>query len=363
MEEKKFQFLFTKEIEGNLMIPLKDGKIIFYYFREDYNIFIYNEKTFQKLFEIDLISKIKQLNEEKEYFFNLQYGFDKNKNSIKELDNGIILLGLYKYLLELKLYKNSYDLKIIKKFDDIILDINELSDKRIIVLTTNDIIEINENNKEYNIKVKYTIKENWKMIAKSLTNKYYKDFNQYFYSNVLPNHKLLLKSFSTEYYLFRRCNRSPYPQISNSKFVLIDLKNFEEISSTETFENYNEYIVLENGIIIQSSYHLIIYDINTLKLIKDIYFPNLYGHIHKFNNQQLLVFSEDEEKKKVIKIYKIDNNDLIELCRIKTYLSIDNNNNHIVELFDYNKCLCKMRDKRIIVLCYNRIYILSLNID
>ena len=65
---------------------------------------------------------------------------NKNKNCIKELNNGLILIGRNNYLIELNLHEDKYDYKIIKKFDNIISDINELSDKGIIVITNKKII-------------------------------------------------------------------------------------------------------------------------------------------------------------------------------------------------------------------------------
>ena len=54
MEQKELQIMFSEEIYGDILLQLKDGKIIFYYFRGEGNIYIYNEKSFQKLFEINL---------------------------------------------------------------------------------------------------------------------------------------------------------------------------------------------------------------------------------------------------------------------------------------------------------------------
>ena len=85
-------------------------------------MYIYNEKTFQKLFEINLEKIIDKYEEEKaklEYqneikritdkmAIDLMKSFySKNKNSIKEIDNDIILLGRDIYLIEFILYDKS----------------------------------------------------------------------------------------------------------------------------------------------------------------------------------------------------------------------------------------------------------------
>ena len=56
--KKKSQLICKREINGNSIIQLKDGKLLFYYFNKFYDIYIYNEKTFQNLFEIDLYKPI-----------------------------------------------------------------------------------------------------------------------------------------------------------------------------------------------------------------------------------------------------------------------------------------------------------------
>ena len=52
--EKHVQNLFSGIIGCDSLIQLKDGRLIFYYFREYYNFHIYDAKTFHKLFVIDL---------------------------------------------------------------------------------------------------------------------------------------------------------------------------------------------------------------------------------------------------------------------------------------------------------------------
>ena len=73
--------------------------------------------------------------------------------------------------MELKLNKNNYLFKITKKLDDIILEINELSNKSIIIITNKDINIFNRANHDFIIKEKYLIKDDWKMDNRSLTSR------------------------------------------------------------------------------------------------------------------------------------------------------------------------------------------------
>ena len=62
--------------------------------------------------------------------------------------------------MKLKLNKKDYDIKVIKQLDDIILDINELSNKRIILFTKEKILILKREKEGYIIKEEYLIKEN-----------------------------------------------------------------------------------------------------------------------------------------------------------------------------------------------------------
>ena len=84
------------------------------------------------------------------------------KSSIKELKNGQILIGDGKYLFELNIYKKSYSCNIVKKMDYNILDINEISDKGIVIITNKKIFILKKENLDYIIKDEYPIKDNWK---------------------------------------------------------------------------------------------------------------------------------------------------------------------------------------------------------
>ena len=173
MEKKELQLMFKQRglnciIRFNSIIQLKDGKLLFMHNEFDNNIYIYNEKTFQKFFDINLYQFIeafekeqKKLKTDNKDTFNCEENYNK---TIKELRSGFILIGLFKYLIELKLDENTYDCRIIKELDDTILNINELLDKRIIIITNEKIMIFKRENQDYIMKEQYQINENWKMI-------------------------------------------------------------------------------------------------------------------------------------------------------------------------------------------------------
>ena len=159
MEEKEVEFLFTKKyIDANSILQLKDGKLLFYDSIGGYNIILYNQKTFQKLFVLDIDELIKKLEEMpkveydnddddmkfwKKFRWSRRYSRNYgDKINIKELDNGLILIGYNKYLIELNYFENNYSSKIVKKFKEIILDILELTDKKFIIIANDNIKEV-----------------------------------------------------------------------------------------------------------------------------------------------------------------------------------------------------------------------------
>ena len=276
----KAQKLFSAYISGDSIIQLTNGKLIFYNFNKFFNyIYIYDGNTFHQLFKIFIheiifkfeIIKNKDNIEAQGDDENLEDKLDYlNITNIKELKDGKILIGHNKYLFELNIYKKSYSCEIVKKMDVNILDINEISNNRLIIIASIKILILKKENLEYIIINEYQINNNWKIIPMSETHRYYGDFRQYFFSYVLPNNKLLLNSFSTELRYNGWCGTHPPTEFSNSKIIFIDLDNFEEISSTETFKIDAKYIIFENIVVIQIYKKLIIYDINSLKIINEI---------------------------------------------------------------------------------------------
>ena len=296
----------------NSLIQLKNGKLLFYYFRQRTSIQLYNEKTFNKILEIDLNEIIEKYKKETEgenpeeelldfrkldtkekrlRYFKLQRQLENERNSIKkisikELDEGIILLGYNKYLFELKLNFNknifSYDIQIVNKLDNSILDINELPNKSILVIFDKKIIILKKEETKYIIEKEYPIKTKWEITPHSLTRRHYGDFKQYYSSYILPNEKLLIKSFSTELDYHGGCGTHPPREFSDSKYIFINLINFVEINITETFKDTDTKCIILNDIIVIHSYKdIFVYDLNTVELVNKIQLQNFCGYLYK----------------------------------------------------------------------------------
>jgi len=217
--------------------------------------------------------------------------------------------------MELNVFKKDYELKIKKKFHDTILDLNELPDKKIMVITNSFIFLYRKEKEEYIIKDGYSINKEWKFTGHS-EEEYYDDFTQYFSSELLPNNRLLLNSFSRETDYHGGCGTHPAEQVYTSKIIFINLDNFKEINSTSTFNIDVVYLVFENIIIIQDYYRIYIYDVDSFEYIKSIKLVKSLDNIFKYDNKHLLLIHM-ENKKNYIIIYKINNTDLIEYKKIK----------------------------------------------
>ena len=126
------------------------------------------------------------------------------------------------------------------------------------------------------------LKDDWKSVTKSNPSHYDGCYDEYFSPYELPNNRLILKSFSEGTYR-RICWNAPSRKFSVSKIAFINLINFEEITSTETFEIDAKYIIFENIILIQAKKKVIIYDINLLNIINNITLKKYYGYLYKYN--------------------------------------------------------------------------------
>ena len=231
------------------------------------------------------------------------------------------------------------------------------------VITNKNIIEFKKEKEEYIFQNDYLIHDNWKMKAPSSTNRFFGVFNQYFSSYVLPNNKLLLYSYSTQYGLNRGCKAIPQNKFLNSKFIFIDLTNFVEIESTEIFDIDANYLILEKAIIIKVYDQILIYDINTLLLIKNREFIPDNNYLFKYNNQYLISIFEEDKNNNLI-IYELQKYDLIQYCKIKLNFGFHKNSirNYYYNIKGQinNKLIFILKDKRIILLCQNKIYLIKI---
>ena len=364
--EKEAHFLFKQIYFADSAIQLKNGKLLFFRLKSDYHISLFDEKTFQKLFEINLDKIINEYikekqKENKETKIKKIHIFNENKNSIKELYDGLILIGRNNYLFELNINEKNYSYKIIKEYYEIILDVNELPDKRIIIITEEKIIILKRDNKEFIIIEEYPIKKDWKM--ERLSDRENDDFNQYFKSEMLPNNRLLLNSSSYEVWRYiSRCviggGNSYYYR---SKIIFIDLNKFEEIKSTEIFEEHANTIILKNEILIQIKEKIYVYDINSLNILSS---NGLYGDcyfIFKFDEKYLISYPKYGNEDYNLFIYELKDKKKKKYCDIKSNII----GKLRIGLFgsspDYKINLFILRNKRIIIFNHSEVNLFELN--
>ena len=380
MKQKESQNLFLMKAEGELLIQLKNGNLLIYNFDYSYKLNIYSEKTFHKLLEIDLyknffrqkiIEEKNKINTDKnksngDYFFNK---FRNSNFSIKEIDDNLILIGKDSFLIEIKLHEKSFYIKEIKQLNDEIVDINELTDKKILIMTENEFFIIKKENNEYIIKEVNKIDNNWKI---DLDKRCYKDIKQYFHSYELPKNRIALLSFSIEECYQGDC-RIPFSKIfsSHSKIIFIDFSNLKEIKSTETFiQQIAEFMELENEIIIQENNNLHLYDKNSLDLIKIIkidenydmfYFPNLFK-IFKFDEHNLIGIYLNSYNNDLI-LYEVINKGQLKKFIIKTNLKFEYRNNGYETSKNVYKHLFILKNKKVLFFYGKKIFIMNLNLN
>ena len=346
------------DFHGDTLIQLQDGRILSYFFQSCDIIKIYDKDTFKEVLKINL-GNILQNNKDINFF-----GGSETVGSIIQLKNNLILIGYYNYLIEINLYEKTFESNIVYEGDRSILNINELSTNKILLITSNKILVLDKDNNKYIEKENHILKNDWKIVPISFIKRHYGDFSQYYSSTILPFERLLLCSFSEEYSYHGGCGTHPPERISKSKFIFINLKDFKEIKSTEVFKAKSNSIVCENKIIIQYYNNVYIYDINTLEEINKKEYKQIHSQLIKYDNNYLISYSKYENDNN-LSILKIEGNDLIQTCEVKNTFRYKENigwNGYPVYDF-YNKILFILNDKRVIMICHGVIYCLNLNLD
>ena len=348
-------------VDGDSIIQLSDGRILTYYFRDLNEITIYNKDTFKSILTIDLYD----ITKEEEKNLNFADNDGSKQNSIIEISNNLLLVGLYQFLIEIDLKEKTFEYKIVYQSTENILNFIQLTDKRIVLITRNNIEIINKEIKGYILKEKNNIEKNWKIKPASPDEYCYSfNFNQYYLSLEIPNNRLLLNSFSTELVHLGHCGTHPPDEISRSKIIFIDLNNFKIYKSTKIFKKDAKSIVLEKIIIIQAQEDIYIHDIISLDVIRQIPLENYYDYIYKYNNDYIIAFSEYEKRNNLL-IYKVQGNNLLKNLVVKNTFGFNQNIGYnCYPIYRYNnKFVFTLKDKRLIILCNGAINLLNLEID
>jgi len=344
-------------LDGDSLIQLDDGRILSFHFRNSDTLKIYEQKEFKELLSINLEEVLNQNNKKTEAFYESIKDFGL---SVIQLKNKSILVCFFIYLIEIKLNEKGFESKIAFEYKENILNINELSDRRIILITYNSILVLND----FILKDKYNIKEDWKIVPVSLTDSYYGDFNQYFASIILPDERILLRSFSTELSYNGGCGTHPPSEFTHSKIIFLSTKNFEEIKTTEEFISDSRTLVLENLIIIQDYHDIYLYDIKTLEIIKKMEIEGRYTYFEKYNENEIIAYSKYEKVNDLL-IFRVEGNNIIKTCEVKKnfkFWEVIGRNHYSIIRYN-NKVLFVLKDKRIILLCHGDALLLNLNLE
>ena len=340
-------------LDGDSLIQLEDGRILSFYFRKSYSLKIYEQKEFKEILSIKLGEILKQNDK-------INSGWGTIDLSVIQLKNMSILVGFSIYLIEIKLNEKNFESKVVFNYDENILNINELPDRRIMLITSNSILVLNN----FILKDKYNIKDNWRIIPVSLSNRYYGKFKQHFFSTILPDERIILRSFSTELSYHGGCGTHPPTEFTHSKIIFLNTKNFEEIKTTEEFKSDCRDLIFENLIIIQAYHDIYLYDIKTLENIKKIKIKGEYSFFEKYNENEIIAYSMYEDENDLL-IFRVEGNDIVKSCEVKKQFKFKEvigwNSYPIIEY--NNKILFVLKDKRIILLCHNAAIILNLGLE
>jgi len=343
--------------QGDSLIQLDDGNLLAYYFIRGKPLKIYEQKEFNKKLSIDLGEILKENNKK------IIYNEDEEKESsfqlaVIQLKNKSILAGYYNYLIEIKLNDKNFESKIILEDKDYILNINELPDGRIVLITNNSLLIL----KDFDLKDKYDIKKNWRIVPLSLTDDYCANFQQYFSSSILPDERFLIRSFSTEL-RYSGCGTHPPDEFTHSKIIFLNTKNFEEIKTTEEFESDCRALVFENLIVIQSDNDIYLYDIKTLENIKKVEIEGIYCNFEKYSENEIIAYSIYEEFNNLL-VFRLEGNDLIKSLEIKKKFKFrEEIGYNCYPVINYNnKTLFVLKDKRIILLCHGSALLFNLEL-
>ena len=299
--ESDFSFGFDYKTKAYNILQLKDESIILYSNDEI--------SFFNKSFKSSVLTPFPSEENDKESTII---------TSVKQIRNGKILCCFHDlYVLSIKSKKLICSKKIKIPNNEIIFDIIELKNEKILGLTNKSIYKITikeKNNFEFS--QIYKIPEDWLITPFSKKRIFFSSFKQYMNTYELPNDRLLIHSYSTEFSHNGGCGTHPPSEISVNKIYILNLKNFEIVHQFKEIHSEINLVILNKYICIcyfygQHMHNIIdIYNLNDYKLIKIIEdkFPKKY--IIKYDENTFIGMNEKEEMNDIIVYSLSDINDI-----------------------------------------------------
>ena len=139
------------------------------------------------------------------------------------------------------------------------------------------------------------------------------------------------------------------------------MKNFEQILSTETFDNSTNIKILKNEIIIQTHNKMLVYNINSLEVISNKSFVKGYGMFYKYCNNYVISHPKYGTDENTFLIYKIKFNNLEKYCEIKSEVFKKLNFEYYESILAYNHIFI-LKNKSMVIFKYSKMYLLKFSI-
>ena len=331
----EYKSFFIYEFNSENIIQLKNGSILVF--------------TSNQIFHLNKI-----LNKSTLIDFHREY----STRSIKQLKNNKILFCNEKlYEIDIK-KKEIKEISFSEKLDIKIYDIIKLKNGQIIVITDDNLINIELNDEEHKeVKINFIYKFPDEYI---LYRNLYDDKN---YSNLylLEGNKLLIHRYRAHNDNRSKCGNCRRASYYSNIIIVINLDIFEIIHQFEHFNNEINIVVLKKYICISYCRNIYIYNINSFKKIKDIdmgyYYSNLY--IFKYDENTLISTVQSISNNTIVLFDLSDIND-IQFSLLKNNYDFRNNEYIYHREFFKNKLIYKLKDQRILINIFPFIYIFEL---
>jgi len=295
----------------------------------------------------------------------MSFNKDEVITSIKEFENRKIFCCVKKlYVLSIKSNTIINKEEILFKNNEIIYDVIKLKNGKIFGITNKSIVEIKENN--YEIDELFKVPENWLFQSYKERYSFYSKFQQYINLYELPNNRLLIHSYSTEF-LLSDCGTHPPEQMCFNRIYILNLTNFDIIHQFEEIEKEINIIILDKYICILHFFRnykslIDIYSLEDYKKIKRIEEERLRRqYMIKYDGNKFISLSIEEKLNNII-LYDLSNiNDIkYQLFKGKFIKFNFKFYNGVYKVRNAkNKSICILKDGSFFIICHGKIYIVE----